>query len=437
MRPADNIEKLVKKLRYQSSGESRKRIFDNVATVLESKQKRPAPAGQNIWRIIMKNRITKLTAAAVVIIAILLGLNFFDNTHSTAFAQALDQIVKAKTITWSTTFYSRVTSKDGERSWIKTETRQLAYKSPGLYREERLDENMQIKSVKITDAVNLKKISLNPAKKEATVRELAVTTFDSEGPFAWVRKKIKEANLELAGNRDVEGVQVNIFRTAFRDVANNEDWSYDFWIDDKTKNIVAVQVPGADIYDPENDPAFGNPPEEAWSTNTPMTFINHDISFDMELDDSLFELQAPEGYTVTNIARQQVTEKEMVDYLGILADYYDRTFPERLFPAVTSDKLNAIEDKPKNNRTAAEQKLLETNNYYKMANLNMGPIGHFIEDHTVKNSFRYMGKGVNLGDQNRIVCWYKLKDSNTYRAVYGDLSVKDIGANELPLKVEP
>ena len=48
-----------------------------------------------------------------------------------------------------------------------------------------------------------------------------------------------------------------------------------------------------------------------------------------------------------------------------------------------------------------------------------------------------MGKGVNLGDQNRIVCWYKLKDSDTYRAVYGDLSVKDIGADELPLIVEP
>ncbi|KKK49255.1 hypothetical protein LCGC14_3136910 [marine sediment metagenome] len=158
----------------------------------------------------------------------------------------------------------------------------------------------------------------------------------------------------------------------------------------------------------------------------------------MELDESLFQLQPPEGYTIINIAREQVTEKEMIDYLGILADYYDKTFPERLFPvAVTSDRLNAIEAKPENSRTVAEQNLLETNNYYKMANLNMLPIGHFIEDHTVKNSFRYMGKGVDLGDQNRIVCWYKLKKSNTYRAVYGDLSARDIGADELPLIVEP
>ncbi len=253
------------------------------------------------------------------------------------------------------------------------------------------------------------------------------TLYPQDGPFF-------VANLELVRKIDSESGQVNIFRTAFRDIANNEDWSYDFWIDAKTREMVEVHVPGADIYDPENDPTMDNSPENAWSTSKPISSIEHDISFNMELDDSLFQLQPPEGYTVINIAREQVTEKEIVDYLGILADYYDKTFPERLSPvAVTSDKLNAIGAKPKNNRTAAEQKLLETHNYYKMANLNMLPIGHFIKDHTVENSFRYIGKGVNLGDQDRIVCWYKLKDSNTYRAVYGDLSVKDIRADELPI----
>lgn len=379
-------------------------------------------------------------AAAVIIIAAVFSITIFDKSTSTAYAieQALDQIAKAKTIMWSTTFYTHFTSKDGKRSWIETETRQLAYKSPGFYREEKLDENMQVKSVTITDTVNLKKISLNPAKKKATVRALAFANYDPDGPFVWVKKEIKGADLELVGRRDSETGQTNIFRTAFRDIANNEDWSYDFWIDAKTKDIVEVHVPGADIYDPENDPTMDNPPEEAWSTSNPISHIKHDISFDMELDESLFQLQPPEGYTIINIAREQVTEKEMIDYLGILADYYDKTFPERLFPvAVTSDRLNAIEAKPENSRTVAEQNLLETNNYYKMANLNMLPIGHFIEDHTVKNSFRYMGKGVDLGDQNRIVCWYKLKKSNTYRAVYGDLSARDIGADELPLIVEP
>ena len=66
------------------------------------------------------------------------------------------------------------------------------------------------------------------------------------------------------------------------------------------------------------------------------------------------------------------------------------------------------------------------------------PTGHFVEDHTVEKSFRYLGKGVKLGDKDRIVCWYKLKDAkdaNTYRVVYGDLSVKDVAPEDLPLPV--
>lgn len=80
MRPAENIEKLVKKLRYQSSDESRKRIFDNVAAVLDDKQKRkPAIIRPNLWRIFMKRKITKLTAAAVIII-VLGGISFWPDS---------------------------------------------------------------------------------------------------------------------------------------------------------------------------------------------------------------------------------------------------------------------------------------------------------------------------------------------------------------------
>ena len=61
-------------------------------------------------------------------------------------------------------------------------------------------------------------------------------------------------------------------------------------------------------------------------------------------------------------------------------------------------------------------------------------------DSMVEKSFRYLGKGVRLGEKQRIVCWYKLKgakDPNTYRVVYGDLSVKDVAPKDLPLPVDP
>ncbi len=383
-------------------------------------------------------RTLKLAAAAAIFVGVCLGLPRLGHKQesNTAFAQILEQIEQAKAMTWRLTFYNHVTSKDGQRIWVETETREMAYKAPGLYREVlHPTGHGQIEHTCITDAANLKSLSLVPADKRASIRELAVTTQDPRGPFTSAREHMNNSDLEWVGKKTTANGEVNVFRRAFKQ-PDGRDWSYDFWVDAKTKRLVAVQIPGADIYDPEADPARRNPIEKEWSTMTPACCLQYDIDFDAELDDSLFSLEPPPGYTIRTEQRAQVTEKEMVDYLGIMAEYNDKTFPDRPY-SIDSDRLNEIYDKAKEDRTAAEQKLLETVDHYKMASLNMMPTGHFIEDHTVKGSFRYLGKGVKLGDKDRIVCWYKLKDAVTYRVVYGDLSIKDVPAEDLPLPVEP
>src|SRR5438309_1284033 len=95
-----------------------------------------------------------------------------------------------------------------------------------------------------------------------------------------------------------------------------------------------------------------------------------------------------------------------------------------------------IQAKPKEERTAAEQRFVETREYYGEKGLN-DPLDQFIGHSMAENSFRYLGNGVKLGDKDRIVCWYKLKDAKTYRVVHGDLSVRDVQAEDLPLPVQP
>jgi hypothetical protein len=351
----------------------------------------------------------------------------------------LEQIEKAKTITWKLTFYNHVTSKDGQRTWVESETREMAYKAPGLYREI-LHPTIHggTERVCITDAVSLRDLSMVPGEKRATLRDLAVSTFSARGPFTWIMAEMDKPDLQWVGKRMSPTGEVNIFRRAFKSEADHQNCSYDFWIDAKTKQLVAVQIPGADIYDPETDPARRHPVEKDWSTMAPACSIQYDINFDAELDESLFSLVPPAGYTLKTERRAQVTEKEMVDYLGIMADYNNGTFPDQPY-SIDSKRLNEIYDKAKEDRTPAEQGLLDVVDHCKLASLNMMPTGHFIEDHTVKGSFRYLGKGVRLGDKDRIVCWYKLKgaDAGTCRVVYGDLSIKDMAPEDLPLPVEP
>lgn len=64
------------------------------------------------------------------------------------------------------------------------------------------------------------------------------------------------------------------------------------------------------------------------------------------------------------------------------------------------------------------------------------PIVHFLHDNAESKSFRYLGNGVKLGEAGRIVCWYRVKGAQTYRAVYGDLTIKNLRPDELPLPTE-
>jgi hypothetical protein len=49
-----------------------------------------------------------------------------------------------------------------------------------------------------------------------------------------------------------------------------------------------------------------------------------------------------------------------------------------------------------------------------------------------ENDWYYAGRGVALGDADTAICWYRPQGSETYRAIYGDLSVKDMAAENLP-----
>jgi hypothetical protein len=97
-----------------------------------------------------------------------------------------------------------------------------------------------------------------------------------------------------------------------------------------------------------------------------------------------------------------------------------------------------VQAKSKEERTPVENRLVETiDKYMQMFLPGPGPIYEFIESNIVEGSWRYIGKGVKLGEGEKIVCWYKPKGSQSFRVVYGDLSVKDLAANDLPLQVKP
>ena len=72
MRPAEDIRKLIKKLNDTTSARMDKRVLGDVLRALEESEKPSVLTQPNIRRIIMKNPITKLAAAAVIIVLVVL-----------------------------------------------------------------------------------------------------------------------------------------------------------------------------------------------------------------------------------------------------------------------------------------------------------------------------------------------------------------------------
>jgi len=94
MRPAENIEKLIKKLRFKPSAQARQRMLTNVMQALDNHEKqKSADLQPNIWRIVMKTKIIKFTVAAVIIIAMVLSIILLDKSVTPAYG--IEQTIEA------------------------------------------------------------------------------------------------------------------------------------------------------------------------------------------------------------------------------------------------------------------------------------------------------------------------------------------------------
>ena len=87
MRPSENMEKLIKKLRFNAGAETHDKMLGNVLQALdECEEQKPSAIAPNIWRTIMKSPIAKLAVAAVIIVAVALSITVVDKLATPAYA---------------------------------------------------------------------------------------------------------------------------------------------------------------------------------------------------------------------------------------------------------------------------------------------------------------------------------------------------------------
>lgn len=407
---------------------------------------RMAPAESEPKRLFFgrnKMSIVKVIAASIALVGGIAWLGSDSETLApSAFADAIPGVDNVKAMTWTETYYMRLTSKDGKKSWITKERRLFAYRSPGYYRETMLGTNGEVIGVHVTDQQSGRMLRLVTKEKQATL-ESSSSRRDSAGPFTWVGDVIRKRkngeytrvkSLSLQGQKELDDETVNVVAAVLQEVSTGKTTRVDIFFDTQSKRLAGMWAPNEADLNFESLETDRSEVGVRWKMEAIGALI-HEINLDPQLDAADFSLDPPAGYALEKIATPTVSEDEMVAFLGATARFNDNQFPDSPFPGYDREKLNAAWELEESARTAEANQLIALIDKIRFREIYEPAVRRFVDDHTAPESFVYVGSGVNVGQADRMVCWYQYRGARTYRAVFGDLTVKNVKEADLPLNL--
>ncbi|MHC5060709.1 MAG: hypothetical protein ACYTFK_06465 [Planctomycetota bacterium] len=253
----------------------------------ETIQTKPAPTQPNIWRIIMKSKITKLATAAIIIIAALAGIQKFTGSidgASVAWAEVVEQInnyTKYKC-------RQRIVRQQGPQF----PTMDVYHLNLSQRRQEVEDGSIHVIDMRGTDATT---VELYPDQMKATVTKLIGFGPKKDPHIIEMVKRFEQESTERLGTKKVNGKTLQGFRHQ-----PNEYNDFTVWVDPRMKLPVEIELihtqSGQTIFLDEFEFDFELGPE-AFSTEVPANYEIETIIND-------YRTVEPEEITAENIAGQ-------------------------------------------------------------------------------------------------------------------------------------
>ena len=388
MRPTEKIKQRIKNTKIKTNPKVNQAVLNDLLDQLDAAQRTPVTGPEpNIWRMIMKNRTFKLSTAAAILVAVMLGVQFIGTPS--AYAQVVRGLRNARTLA-----YSLVTTTNTETG--ETVRTDWLFKDPGLLRTTTAEGY-----ITILNYPQGRQLSLIPTKQYITAEFDMTPQNGSPDQFAAIEslRRLPEKADEELGTARINGIKVRGYRVFGEDVVTT------IWINPENKELIQV--------------------EQEYPSSPSMNFVMNNISFDIELDDALFDLTPPDGYTPLKAlqANSQNTEQNLIDFLRLWGEASANgiyqpismgpQFSKLVMDLITEGKLNP----------EAMGKVDPQVMYNGMM---------FIAQLPQSSNWRYAGENVDVGDTQTPIFWYRPVDSDTYRVIYGDLHIEDVRPEELP-----
>ena len=372
----------------------------------------------------MHSKLTKIAGAAVVAVAVIVGSQFTGGTIT--FADVIKPILNARTVV-----LDYVVGEGPD-----------ALEMHDIVIGSRIRRTMSIDKTKILDS-RVRSALSNMDNMDTTMildlEDARMLTLISLGVT-----KIASYN-DIQGFQEVNRGQLDSIRNIVSKVKDDPDTDIQ---DLGEKEINGQKAVGFYVKGPNVDlTIWANkktslPIRMEFTEGKTSTVVIKNIEFDVPLEESLVSMEVPAGYTLKdnfihinkdtapdNLPEEQLvsnaTEEDLVESLRMWAEIIlDGAFPD----AIGTDHF------------MKQAAVLG----YKVASLRlprreMEQLGFkftkgmlFLQEFEFGGKWGYAGKGVKLGDADKIILWYQPQGSNTYRAIYGDLRVAEVAEEDLP-----
>ncbi len=285
MKPADKIKELISKSDVQTTSETDKRILGGALEHLEKlKQKNLTATQPNIWRIIMKNRIPKLAAAAVIIAGILLGINFLGGPDMTsvAWAEVVENIEQIE----SFIFQQKINITSVPEGTTIQESELTTYISLEYGLRQDTYMNGQVISISYVPLEGTIITGVWPSRKKyvrvSTTEEQMRKTHDQSNPKGMIKEFMSFEHTEL-GRKIIDGVEAegievndpNFLTAVFESTVGR------LWVDVETNLPVRTEIVGV-----------------SGGGKIETKIVAYDFDWDAEPEPIVFELNIPDDYTL-------------------------------------------------------------------------------------------------------------------------------------------
>jgi outer membrane lipoprotein-sorting protein len=354
--------------------------------------RRPWPVQRFSKGTTMNSKTVKLAAAAAILIAASLGIHFLGGSvdgTGVAWADVLRNVEAARTVMY-------------RRQFETPDRREVALHrviDPYLRRSDVIEGSDEYSASMGNTQIN-KRWTLYPRTKVAVMSDdegfpgLRLDTYDR------LKRDLRDGT-----ERDLGPVKLNGCETICFEITT-ESSKTTVWADPNT--ALPIQI------------------ETVSDANGPTKTLMSDIQFDVELDERLFE--PPADYSIVDLDTQkmttpfELTEQHLIDGLAVYPKYLGGKFCTRYIGGrPLTDEVRA--------KCATEAERLDWSEQESF----QSTLGcAFVEQLPADGDYQYLGEDVQFGDATKAVCWYRPAGSDTYRVIYGDLSVRDVEPDDLP-----